>query len=112
MGETPFPPARELDLSNVCLGDVGLVSQGVHALAGPSQTDSNAEATLSGNASYEDFHPERCGNRGLPVEVEWERQRQPITDGFGLCSPTRWRPHDRGARLGEVAVKLSRVCVR
>ena len=53
------------------------------------------------------FRPEICGNRGLPLEVTWEHRSEPITDGFGLCSPTRWRPCDRGAHLGRGAKNLS-----
>ena len=43
------------------------------------------------------FSPELCGNRGLPIQVEWEAYQEPFTDVFGLCSPTRWRPEDREA---------------
>ncbi|CAE7224100.1 mettl24 [Symbiodinium sp. CCMP2592] len=49
------------------------------------------------------FRPEACGNRGNPIRVEWEGQEADMTDGFGLCSPARWRPMDRGHRLGPAA---------
>ena len=49
------------------------------------------------------FKPEACGNRGSPIRVEWEGQASDITDGFGLCSPARWRPMDRGHRLSPAA---------
>ncbi|CAE7353254.1 unnamed protein product, partial [Symbiodinium sp. CCMP2456] len=49
------------------------------------------------------FKPEACGNRGQPIQVEWEGQCADITDGFGLCSPSRWRPMDRGHRLSPQA---------
>ena len=49
------------------------------------------------------FKPEACGNRGSPIRVEWEGQACDITDGFGLCSPARWRPMDRGHRLSPAA---------
>ena len=42
------------------------------------------------------FRPEICGNRGMPIKVVWEHKEEDITDGFGLCSPTRWYPCDRG----------------
>ena len=45
------------------------------------------------------FKPEACGNRGNPIRVEWEGQEDTITDGFGLCSPARWPPMNRGHRL-------------
>ena len=52
------------------------------------------------------FHPEQCGCRGLPIEVEWENHSEAFTDGFGLCSPTRWRPGDRGGSLSQSARNL------
>ena len=55
--------------------------------------------TKRGQEPAEPFHPEWCGNRGLPVLVEWESHTEAFTDGFGLCSPTRWRPGDRGGKL-------------
>ena len=55
------------------------------------KTSEALEVKKRGQEPAEPFHPEWCGNRGLPVLVEW--------DGFGLCSPTRWRPGDRGGKL-------------
>ena len=58
------------------------------------------------------FKPEACGNRGQPIQVEWEGQCADITDGFGLCSPARWRPMDRGHRLGPEATALAQSMYR
>ena len=73
---------------------------------GPRDSETSEAPTLP---TCEDapFRPEICGNRGLPLEVVWEHRSEPITDGFGLCSPTRWRPCDRGAHLGRGATNLS-----
>ena len=46
------------------------------------------------------FDPNKCGNLGQPLVLEWRGQHSPIADGFGLCSPTRWLPANRGVTLG------------
>ena len=53
------------------------------------------------------FRPELCGNYGIPVKVSWAGSEGPLTDGFGLCSPSRWTPSARGARLGETARRFA-----
>ena len=53
------------------------------------------------------FRPELCGNNGVPVRVSWAGSEGPLTDGFGLCSPSRWTPSARGARLGETAQRFA-----
>ena len=53
------------------------------------------------------FRPERCGNYGSPVKVSWAGSEGPLTDGFGLCSPSRWTPSARGAQLGEKARRFA-----
>ena len=40
----------------------------------------------------EPFRPHECHNLGPPLSLEWDGKVEPITDGFGLCSPTRWQP--------------------
>ena len=37
-----------------------------------------------------------CKNHGQPISVECDSKPQFFIDGFGLCSPTRWQPWDRG----------------
>ena len=54
------------------------------------------------------FKPELCGNRGLPLQAEWEGKKEPLNDGLGLCSPTCWRPADKGATLSPSSVVLCR----
>ncbi|OLP76746.1 hypothetical protein AK812_SmicGene43280, partial [Symbiodinium microadriaticum] len=53
------------------------------------------------------FRPELCGNNGIPIKVSWAGSEGPLTDGFGLCSPSRWTPKARGARLGETARRFA-----
>ena len=76
---------------------------------GPVPQDGTAEdAEAEEGPSDIPFRPELCGNRGPPLQVEWEHTEAPITDGFGLCSPTRWAPQDRDHSLGEQAKVLSK----
>ncbi|CAE8640253.1 unnamed protein product [Polarella glacialis] len=44
-----------------------------------------------------DEEPDSTGV-GPPVQVDWGGRVRELTDGFGLCSPTRWRPKDRHVR--------------
>ena len=77
--------------------------------ADPVPQDGTAEdAEAEDGSSDIPFRPELCGNRGSPLQVEWEHVEAPITDGFGLCSPTRWPPQDRGHSLGDKAKVLSK----
>ena len=78
---------------------------------GPQDTETS-EAPALQTCEDTPFRPEICGNRGLPLDIVWEHRSEPITDGFGLCSPTRWRPCDRGAHLGREATNLSRAMHR
>ncbi|CAE7196495.1 unnamed protein product [Symbiodinium sp. CCMP2592] len=83
-----FELPLDLDASN------GETSEALGTAEGPSAEDT---------APPVPFRPEACGNRGNPIRVEWEGQEADMTDGFGLCSPGRWRPMDRGHRLGPAA---------
>ena len=71
----------------------------------PTTGDETSEVHLKKTAKQPSvaFRPELCGNRGAPLLVEWEHRETPLTDGFGLCSPTRWAPCDRGHSLGRPA---------
>ncbi|CAE7937949.1 FCPC [Symbiodinium necroappetens] len=64
--------------------------------------DAEASAdSCSGSTSEgpEPFRHEDCHNEGPPLSLEWDGKVEPINDGFGLCSPTRWPPAARGSRL-------------
>ena len=45
-------------------------------------------------------------NRGMPMVVEWAGKRRELIDGFGLCSPNRWKPELRGAFIPSGAAGL------
>ena len=77
---------------------------------GNSETSEAAglRAPVAPDAACGTFRPEACGNRGLPLSVTWEGKSTDFVDGFGLCSPTRWRPSDRGGRLSAPARNLAR----
>ena len=53
------------------------------------------------------FDMAACGNAGRPISVEWDRTHKEFTDGFGLCSPTRWKPSQRGVHRSEVMRQLA-----
>ncbi|CAE7260349.1 unnamed protein product [Symbiodinium sp. CCMP2592] len=55
----------------------------------------------------EPFKHQECHNIGLPLNLEWDGKTQPITDGFGLCSPTRWPPESRGGLLPKQALEFA-----
>ena len=44
--------------------------------------------------------------RSDPITVEWDGETRHFIDGFGMCSPNRWRPELRGARLPQQAISL------
>eukprot|EP00435_Cladocopium_sp_Y103_P050988 s1843_g15.t1 len=55
----------------------------------------------------EQFDMAACCNSGRPIEVEWDQKQRGFVDGFGLCSPCRWKPSRRGARRTPSMVKLA-----
>ncbi|CAE7560223.1 unnamed protein product [Symbiodinium sp. CCMP2592] len=76
-----------------------------------SSTESSESEPPSGGGDQQAddvFRPELCGNFGNPLMLEWDGRESPITDGYGLCSPTRWHPASRGASLPEKSKDLSR----
>ncbi|CAE7332120.1 unnamed protein product, partial [Symbiodinium microadriaticum] len=78
---------------------------------GSSDDDHPSPSASSGeHATTQDdsFKPERRGNFGGPLLLEWDGQVAPMTDGYGLCSPTRWLPASRGATLSHQAKDMSR----
>ena len=101
-----------LSCSDVTAKGNSTLSEGNSTLSGPD------DATLiSGNAASngvtttldecptveavgadneENFDMAACKNHGRPISVEWDAKTRFFIDGFGLCSPTRWQPWDRG----------------
>ena len=65
--------------------------------SGDSSALEDNEGTLDeeGSERVEKFRSEDCGNSGPPLSLEWDGQLEPVSDGFGLCSPTRWPPEAR-----------------
>ena len=90
----------------------GEASQEAHlSFKAPAEDADAAADSSSGSASEgpEPFRHEDCHNEGPPLSLEWDGKVEPINDGFGLCSPTRWRLGARGFRLGPQA--LLRLCI-
>ena len=42
-----------------------------------------------------------------PIAVEWDQAHRGFIDGFGLCSPCRWKPAHRGTNRSEDMVQLA-----
>ena len=57
--------------------------------------------------TYEDFDLKACGNTSIPILVEWDNSEHSFVDGFGLCSPTRWKPKHRGKLRTQEMVALA-----
>eukprot|EP00435_Cladocopium_sp_Y103_P055965 s367_g18.t1 len=54
-----------------------------------------------------EFDMAACGNSGRPIFVEWDNVHRSFIDGFGLCSPCRWKPAHRGTQRSVDMVKLA-----
>ena len=52
------------------------------------------------------FDMAACKNHGPPISVEWDSKSRFFIDGFGLRSPTRWQPWDRGVNRSSEAKDL------
>ena len=55
----------------------------------------------------DEFDPQLCYNAGAPIQVEWDHKSHGFIDGFGLCSPTRWKPFQRGVRRSDKMNQLA-----
>ena len=60
------------------------------------QPPSGVSGQSGGEQASEVFNLGRCCNFGRPISVEWDGRTHEFIDGFGLCSPARWHPADRG----------------
>ena len=52
------------------------------------------------------FDMAACKNHRQPISVEWDSKSRFFLDGFGLCSPTRCQPWDRGVNRSPEAKAL------
>ena len=53
-----------------------------------------------------------CKNHGQPISVEWDSKSRFFIDGFGLWSPTRWQPWDRGVDRSPESKALFPCCFK
>ena len=80
----------------------GEISQEAHLSFTAAAEDTGASGDSDNGSTSEGPEPSRqedCHNAGPPLSLEWDGKVEPVNDGFGLCSPTRWPPAARGARL-------------
>ena len=93
----------------------GTLGQGESAEQGPTvdTAASTTESTTANNCSdvgdgvHDQFDMFACCNAGRPIQVEWDQVHRGFIDGFGLCSPCRWRPAQRGERRAKDMVQLA-----
>ena len=65
-------------------------------------------STPSGSATVQDgFDMAACGNWEHPMWVEWDFKDRECIDGFGLCSPCRWHPWNRGMNRPDSSKQLA-----
>lgn len=70
----------------------------------PETTPQPIEQPLEGSSPELSTAPE---NWGQPILAEWAGDERQLVDGFGLCSPNRWRPEMRGWGLKPAAKGLA-----
>eukprot|EP00435_Cladocopium_sp_Y103_P025990 s72_g6.t1 len=68
---------------------------------------SDGHGPEQGSQVAEQFNMASCLNSGRPISVEWDGVRRGFIDGFGLCSPCRWKPSQRGTERPHEMVKLA-----
>ena len=74
----------------------------------PGESPCGAAPTGESPAETGDqFDLQACYNSGIPIQVEWDNASRGFIDGFGLCSPTRWRPQHRGTFRPPEMVRLA-----
>ena len=71
------------------------------------QPSSGASGKDGGEQTPDVFNLGKCCNFGRPISVEWDGRTHEFIDGFGLCSPSRWHPADRGRYRGDRMKQLA-----
>ena len=72
-----------------------------------SESESDTTEVKKTEQDGAQFDMAACCNAGRPIEVEWDQKRRSFVDGFGLCSPCRWKPKQRGGRRTAAMNKLA-----
>eukprot|EP00435_Cladocopium_sp_Y103_P002182 s465_g1.t1 len=90
-----------------CNAGVGTDSKADFVNAVPGAGSSDDVVDLTFDDDVEEFSFEKCGNYGKPIKVEWDGKFHDFIDGFGLCSPTRWKPRDRGHKRNKAMTGLA-----
>eukprot|EP00435_Cladocopium_sp_Y103_P032400 s670_g8.t1 len=102
------PPSCSEQVTN---GNAGVDAQadfsGDAVQVDSSSDEGQLQNVVQCSESTESFDLHACLNRGHPMKVEWDGRSKDFTDGFGLCSPTRWYPTARGLRRSDEMKKLA-----
>eukprot|EP00435_Cladocopium_sp_Y103_P051871 s108_g16.t1 len=104
-GSCPFP----FEVSNDANPDVqSRMDVGCSAVQVDSSSDEGHDLTGTRvDKPSESFDLHACMNGGHPIKAEWDGRTKDFTDGFGLCSPTRWCPAARGLRRSDQMKQLA-----
>ena len=85
-----------------------VVGQKLDTHSVPASIGCSSKSTPSGSSSVQDgFDMAACGNWEHPMWVEWDFKDREFVDGFGLCSPCRWHPWNRGMNRPDSSKQLA-----
>lgn len=86
------------DAASKPASSVGDVAGATHdATSDPGSCLVGAPGSTPHSLAEHGFDLGACGNGDHPIRVEWDGKERDFVDGFGLCSPTRWHPWNRGS---------------
>eukprot|EP00435_Cladocopium_sp_Y103_P018494 s3398_g4.t1 len=88
-------------------GTVDNITQGATSSPAEGTQGTTASDPMTSQCEDDQFDLQACCNSGMPIQVEWDQATHSFVDGFGLCSPTRWRPQQRGERRTPEMLKLA-----
>jgi hypothetical protein len=80
---------------------------GEHIVVSDSEGEQVTVGSQACGSADLQFDMSACLNTGRPIQVEWDRTQRGFVDGFGLCSPCRWKPHQRGTGRTHDMIKLA-----
>eukprot|EP00435_Cladocopium_sp_Y103_P016814 s740_g4.t1 len=99
--------SRDIGGGTSCHAGGGADSKADLANSGTGAGSSSDVIDLTFDDDVEEFSVEKCGNYGKPIKVEWDGKFHDFIDGFGLCSPARWKPRDRGHKRSKEMTGLA-----
>ena len=113
-----YPPGLCEFIAKLCLAASPLVGRGKDdTSASTTSTEVTLASTplvglevgqkLDTHTVQDGFDMAACGNWEHPMWVEWDFKDREFVDGFGLCSPCRWHPWNRGMNRPDSSKQLA-----